>query len=88
MIAFPDPVRQSSQWVSIPPAELSIPLFPADEDQAVAYLVICPDGCHALALAGRRSSGCVTWSGNVVVIDAITNLLADVGTLKRAPRKT
>lgn len=78
---LPDPASGSPHWKSIPPEELSIPLFPPNEDQPVAYLVVCPDGQHAVALAGRRNAGQVGWSGNSVLIDGITQLLAEVGVL-------
>jgi hypothetical protein len=85
---LPDPASGSPHWKTIPPAELSIPLFPPDEDQPVAYLVICPDGRHALALAGRRDGGHVSWSGNSDLIDRVTKLLADISVLTRTRRST
>jgi len=85
---LPDPASGSPHWKSIPPEELSIPLFPPEGDQPGAYLVICPDGRHALALAGRRDGGRVGWSGNSVLIDRVTRLLADVGVFNRTRRST
>jgi len=78
-----DPDSGSSHWVPIPPAKLSIPLVPPGESQSIAYLVLRKDGQLALALAGRRNNGRVTWSGNGDLIDQASHLLAEVGVLRR-----
>jgi hypothetical protein len=81
MITAADPMRYPGQWTTIPSEELLIPLLPPGEDQPVSYLVVCADG-NALAFAGRRQDGHVTWSANANLIDVITELLADVGVLR------
>jgi len=73
----------SSHWVPIPPAKLSIPLVLPGESQSVGYLVLRKDGQRALALAGRRNNGRVTWSGNGDLIDQVSHLLVNLGVLKR-----
>jgi hypothetical protein len=81
MITAADPMRYPGQWTTITSEELSVPLFPPGEDQPVVYLAVCPDG-YALAYAGRRQDGQVTWSANLELIDGIAGLLADAGVLK------
>jgi hypothetical protein len=80
---LPAPDGGSPHWVPIPAEKLSIPLVPPGESQSVGYLVLRKDGQRALALAGRRDNGRVTWSGNGDLIDQVSHLLADLGVLRR-----
>jgi hypothetical protein len=83
MIMVPDPAQHSGRWAAIPAAKLSIPLMPPDENQPLAYLVLCKGGRSALALAARRDNGHLGWSGNSELIGWIASMLADIGVLRR-----
>jgi hypothetical protein len=81
MIMVPDPAQHSGRWAAIPAMKLSIPLMPPDDNQPLAYLVLCKDGRRALALAGRRHGGRVGWSGNSELIGWVESMLAEIGIL-------